>query len=233
MATAGSANQPANPFDKELPAAALRWSTTVDSKELDYGQIHTIIYRDIAMGNDYRKERIKLLTALATGVFALTVTFHKDLFGSTLTTTGLVFLLLGWAALIVSLVAGIFHFRAWEDFYLEHRAQGNAIWRHHTESDVSEKKASRIAFYESKATIQQLQQSYKKWNCMQSGGLVIGLILIAIYVAITGFAVVSARSTTSAASAATAAPATAAPATGSAPAADPPGSKKGAPPKQD
>jgi hypothetical protein len=51
---------------------------------MNYGQVHEMIHRDIAVGNDYRKERIKLLATLATGVFALTVTFHKDLFGGTL-----------------------------------------------------------------------------------------------------------------------------------------------------
>ena len=77
----------------------------VDGQVLTYAQVHELMHRDISIGNEYRKERIKLLTTLATGVFALTVTFHKDLFHSTLTPEGLSLLLLGWAALIVSLLA--------------------------------------------------------------------------------------------------------------------------------
>jgi hypothetical protein len=193
MTVASPGNEVRDPFDRPLPAAADTWAVTANGKELNYGQVHDMIHRDIAVGNDYRKERIKLLTALATGVFALTVTFHKDLFGATLTRTGLWFILLGWAALILSLLAGIFHFRTWEDFYLEHRAQGNAVWRHRTASNEAEKKAARIAFHRSKANIDDLQKSYKKWNRVQSGGLIIGLVLIGIYVAITGFAVSSER----------------------------------------
>jgi hypothetical protein len=180
-----------NPYDRAFPAGAATWSVKVNEKDLNYGQMHDMIHRDIAVGNDYRKERIKLLTTLATGVFALTVTFHKDLFGATLTPTGLWLLLLGWTALILSLLAGIVHFRKWEDFYLEHRAQGNAIWRHHIAPDEPGKREARIAFHRSKEKISSLQKSYKKWNHIQSGGLIVGLAFIATYVAITGFVVSS------------------------------------------
>ena len=180
----------------ELPVGVTTWSVVVDGKDLNYGQIHELIHRDIAVGNEYRKERIKLLTALATGVFALTVTFHKDLFGATLTRVGLWLMLFGWAALILSLLAGLVHFRKWEDFYLEHRAQGNAIWRHHVASvkpDQTGMKEARDAFHRSTTKINDLQSSYKKWNLIQSGGLIVGLAFIASYVAITGFEVVSER----------------------------------------
>jgi len=190
-------------YDRPLPAGVNRWSVVVDGKDLNYGQVHELIHRDIAVGNDYRKERIKLLTTLATGVFALTVTFHKNLFGVSLTRTGLWFILLGWAALIASLLAGLVHFRNWEDFYLEHRAQGNALWRHRVASDEPGKKEARIAFHRSSAKINDLQKSYKKWNLIQSGGLIVGLAFIAVYVAITGFDVVSERTKTSTPPAAT------------------------------
>jgi hypothetical protein len=186
-----------DPFDLPLPPVAKAWSVTVDQKDLNYGQVHEMIHRDIAMGNDYRKERIKLLTTLATGVFALTVTFHKDLFGTTLTLVGLSLLLAGWAMLIASLLAGIVHFRKWEDFYLEYRVQGNAVWRYRVATrDVNhvnndEEKKARKDFHRADARIKELQKSYKKWNRIQSFGLVGGLVFIAIYVVVTGYDVVS------------------------------------------
>jgi hypothetical protein len=38
-----------------------------------------MIHRDISIGNDYRKERVKHVTTLAAGIFAITVAFHKDM----------------------------------------------------------------------------------------------------------------------------------------------------------
>jgi hypothetical protein len=158
----------------------------VNGKDLNYGQIHDMMHRDSSIGNDYRKERIKLQTTLATGVFAVTAIFNRELFGLTLTRTGLWLLLLGWASLIISLLAGIVHFKKWEDFYLAHRAQGNALWRYHAAGAAAdERKQARIAFHRAGEKIEYLQESYKKWNHIQSGGLIIGLVLIA-YVVITG-----------------------------------------------
>ena len=181
---------PPDPYDQPLPAGYSTWAITVGTnKELNYGQMHDLIHRDIAIGNDYRKERIKLLITLATGVFALTVTFHKDLFGSVLTDTGLYLVLGGWAMMIVSLWAGIAHFRQWEDFYLEHRARGNALWRYHvasTAANTSEERQARIAFHKAGKRIADLQKSYKKWGSIQSNSLVAGMVLIAFYAFFTG-----------------------------------------------
>ncbi len=181
---------PPDPHDQPLPAAASTWMITLgNNKELNYGQMHDIIHRDIAIGNDYRKERIKLLITLATGVFALTVTFHKDLFGSVLTQVGLCLVLGGWAMMIISLGAGIVHFRQWEDFYLEHRARGNALWRYYVASiaaDVDQQREARIAFHKAGKRIADFQESYKKWNFIQSASLVAGMVLIALYAAVTG-----------------------------------------------
>lgn len=179
-----------DPYDRPLPAAVSTWAIAIGNcKELNYGQMHDLIHRDIAIGNDYRKERIKLLITLATGVFALSVTFHKDLFGSVLTSTGLSLVLFGWAAMIVSLGAGIVHFRKWEDFYLEHRVRGNAVWRYYVataSSDASEELKARIAFHKSRERINDLQKSYAKWNFIQSTSLVVGMVSIALYAAVSG-----------------------------------------------
>jgi hypothetical protein len=175
----------------DLPAQAKAWAIVVDGKDLNYGQVHDMIHRDIALGNDYRKERIKLLTALATGVFALTVTFHKDLFGSaTLTSSGLALMLLGWLMLLLSLLAGILHFRKWEDYYLEHRAVGNAVWQYRTAVE-SDKPSAVAKFNQAQRNIRELQQSYRKWNIIQSAGLLAGLALIAAYVVSSGLTVIS------------------------------------------
>jgi hypothetical protein len=191
MTGASPGNAVHDPYDRALPVGVVIWSVDVNGKDLNYGQVHEMIHRDIAAGNEYRKERIKLLTTLATGVFALTVTFHKDLFGATLTRTGLWLMLLGWLALIVSLLAGILHFHKWEDFYLEYGTQGSALWRYRTASDDVGRKAGQRAFNRSSHKINDLQRSYKKWNLIQSGGLIFGLALIATYVVITGFSVSS------------------------------------------
>ena len=152
---------PTNPGpdpNRELPAGVKKWAVAVDGQVLTYAQVHELMHRDISIGNEYRKERIKLLTTLATGVFALTVTFHKDLFHSTLTPEGLSLLLLGWAALIVSLLAGIYHFRKWEDFYLEHRAQGNALWRYRIATEVADQTKARSDFNLSADKMQAIQE---------------------------------------------------------------------------
>jgi hypothetical protein len=176
---------------RTLPKTIETWSVKVDDRDLNYGDVHEMIHRDIAIGNDYRKERIKLLITLATGVFALTVTFHKDLFGEALTPVGLLLMLSGWGALIVSLLAGILHFRNWEDFYLEHRAQGNALWRYRVVDADDAKRIACAEFFRAANKIQKLQTSYRKWNFIQSAGLLIGLALIAGYVGVAGYQIVS------------------------------------------
>jgi hypothetical protein len=187
-----SAAQAASPVaqDRKLPKSAETWSVEVDNKELNYGQVHEMIHRDIAIGNDYRKERLKLLTALATGVFALTVTFHKDLFGETLTQLGLWLMLSGWVMLIVSLLAGILHFQKWEDFYLEHRVLGTALWRYWVATG-DDKKHACDDFFRAEDKIKKLRKSYRKWNFIQSAGLLLGLAFIAVYVGVAGHQVVS------------------------------------------
>jgi hypothetical protein len=170
-----------------------KWAIKVDGVDLTYGNIHELIHRDIVLGNDYRKERIKLLITLATGVFALTVTFHKDLLHEHLTRLDLILVLLGWVALLISLAAGILHFGAWENYYLEFRAQGNALWRWRVATDADSQKNALKAFNRAGQKIQGYQVSYRKWNFLQSAGLVVGLALIGLYVASGGLSITSGR----------------------------------------
>lgn len=163
----------------------------VDGETINYGQIHSMIHRDISVGNDYRKERIKHLMTLATGVFAVTVTFHKDVFGSSLTPVGLCLMVSSWGALIVSLFTGIIHLQKWEDFYLEHRALGNGLWQYRIATGEEQKRDARIAFNRARKKITKLQRSYKGWNVIQWLTLLSGLAFIATYIAFTGTAVLS------------------------------------------
>jgi hypothetical protein len=178
-------------LEEPLKPEVEKWAIKVDGVDLTYGNVHELIHRDIALGNDYRKERIKLLITLATGVFALTVTFHKDLLHQHLTRLDFVLVLLGWAALLVSLAAGILHFHAWENYYLEFRAQGNALWRWRVATDADGQKTALKAFNGARQKIQGYQDSYRKWNFLQSAALVVGLALIGLYVASEGLRITS------------------------------------------
>lgn len=174
---------PVPPDTTPLRPNVLKWVVSLpDNQTMTYGDVHDMIHRDVAIGNDYRKERIKLLTALATGVFALTVTFHKDLFAAKVTNAGLIWLLAGWSLLLVSLLAGIEHFRKWEDFYLQHRASGIAVWRYRTAADDAGRAAATVAFNASEQKIDNLRKSYQRWNRLQSFGLLAGLACVGVYV---------------------------------------------------
>ena len=82
---------------------------------------HTIEQRqqDIQFGNSFRLEYIKHLISLSTGVFVFTVTFMKDFLGKASATATLKpALILGWLALVVSIIAGIYHMRYWAWFFI-------------------------------------------------------------------------------------------------------------------
>jgi hypothetical protein len=74
---------------------------------------------DIGLGNTYRLEYIKHLVSIATGVFVFSVTFMKDLVGRSTSDAHLkAALLIGWIALIASIVAGVLHMRIWGQYYM-------------------------------------------------------------------------------------------------------------------
>ena len=144
-----------------------------------------MVHRDISIGNDYRKERVKHVTTLAAGVFAITVTFHKDMFGGHVTVGALIFLVLGWLMLVGSLLSGIFHFQAWENYYLAFRDVGNSLWKYRVETDAAAKNQARAAFVAARDRVQGLQTRYRRWNCFQTWGLIFGLIFIVGYVVLS------------------------------------------------
>lgn len=80
------------------------------------------IQTDVDFANRYRLEYVKHMMSIAAGVFALSVTFMKDLVGETETKASAL-LPLSWALLIVSLSAGVGHMKAWDRFYIAYRKE--------------------------------------------------------------------------------------------------------------
>ena len=89
---------------------------------------------DIGLGNTYRIEYIKHLMSISVGVFVFSVTFMKDIIGAPSANAELkVALIVGWAALAISTVAGIFHMKLWALFYiswgLHYQEESAKRWR--------------------------------------------------------------------------------------------------------
>jgi len=146
------------------------------------------MHRDISLGNDFRKERIKLLITLATGVFALMVTFHKDLFSGHATPESLSALLVGFVLLLLSILFGIRHFQSWEDYYLAHRGLSTGVWRYHTAGgNHAVEDAAIVEFNQARARIAAAQTAYRHYDRLQSGLLIAGLLMIVLYVALEAF----------------------------------------------
>ncbi len=89
---------------------------------------------DIGLGNNYRIEYIKHLMSIAAGAFVFSVTFTKDILGSSPISAAMkAALLAGWAALAISTIAGIFHMRLWAQYYiswgLDYEKKSAKEWR--------------------------------------------------------------------------------------------------------
>lgn len=179
-----------NPSD--LPWHVQRWSVEVDGKDLNYGDVHGMIHRDISIGNGYRTERIKLLLTLATAMFGFTVTFHKDLLGGQFTPQGLWLVLFGWGALLVSMSAGIVHLRKWEDYYLQFSRIGAAVWRHRAAPDEPARMRAKEDFEAANEKLKGYQNDYKRADRFQTGFLLAGMGLLALQIVISGFQSLSA-----------------------------------------
>ena len=75
------------------------------------------IQRDVAFGNTFRLEKLKTILAISTALLAFTVSFRPKL-----TVVHVQWaLIVGWAGLSVTLLAGIATMQAWEEFYLSYR----------------------------------------------------------------------------------------------------------------
>ena len=91
--------------------------------------------RDIEFSNSYRMEYIKHLLTMAAGIVAFTVTFMKDYINKPSTQLKYqILLVLGWSALILSLLAGIVHIRCWTSFFTswgarDHISDSARSWR--------------------------------------------------------------------------------------------------------
>jgi hypothetical protein len=170
-----------------LPMDKKTWvGTDANGQEVNYGDLHELMHRDMATGNEYRKERIKHLITLATGVFALTVTFHKDLFEGGDTADALVIMFAGWTFLLLSLLTGIFHFRAWEDYYLSYRKDGNALWSYFAPIASNKPNAEISAASEMAAVKSERDKKrFRLWDRCQTWFLVIGLACTGIYVGLS------------------------------------------------
>jgi hypothetical protein len=78
------------------------------------------VHRDVVLANNYRLEFIKHCMSLAAAVFVFTVAFMKDIIGTTPAVDKWL-VGVGWGAMILSLVAGLGHFHAWDRFYISYR----------------------------------------------------------------------------------------------------------------
>lgn len=79
------------------------------------------IHRDVDFANRYRLEYIKHLMSIAAGIFVVSIAFIKDFVGDYKTAIFKIPLIIGWAFLILSIAAGIFHMKCWDRFYISYR----------------------------------------------------------------------------------------------------------------
>ena len=171
-----------------IPVHVETWAIKVPKDEqadvlLTYGNLHEIMHRDISIGNEFRKERIKHLITLATAIFALTVTFHSEILGGKQTDASLQMLWLGWLLLLGSLISGIFHWKKWEDFYLGHRNTGKALWEYHvySQADNQARKANaQKDWHKAVRSIQDHQNGHRILDPIQTGFLVLGMAFLAL-----------------------------------------------------
>ncbi len=81
---------------------------------------HTLAQRqkDIEFSNLYRIEYIKHLITISSGMFVFTIAFMNDLINKPFEcVTYKEVLIIGWLALVVSIIAGIYHMRHWAWYF--------------------------------------------------------------------------------------------------------------------
>ena len=75
------------------------------------------LHKDIEFANTYRLELIKTMLAIATALLAFTVSFRPRLTHVACESA----MVLGWAGLAISLIAGLATMYGWERFYISYR----------------------------------------------------------------------------------------------------------------
>lgn len=90
--------------------------------------------RDIEFSNKFRSESIKHLISVASGVFVFTVAFTKDMVQVKLSEAhGVVLMKIGWVALVISIVGGVWNLRYWAWFFSSwgraHSPEDEKEWR--------------------------------------------------------------------------------------------------------
>ena len=120
------------------------------------------IHQDVDFANRYRIEYIKHLMSLSGGIFVISI----GLLGNNLASHGFEqfreWIVVGWMALIFSMIGGIFHMRVWDKFYMSFRKPHD--------HGVEKRKV--------------LRQRRRFAEAIQIGCFMIGVVLIFAFVAI-------------------------------------------------
>jgi cell division protein FtsW (lipid II flippase) len=119
-------------------------------------------HKNIAIGNRFRLEAVKHMISLGVGAIVFTVTFRKDFQGIS-DESWLILIGLGWIALLVSVCGGVVQLKWWEKFYLSYRKDFKGKGAEGTAQRDRYLTVLRISFF------------------FQSAGLVLGLLLLALY----------------------------------------------------
>jgi hypothetical protein len=112
-------DQPA-PKTPEMPAPALKESLASVDAPTPYVRTLADIHRDVEFAQTYRLEFIKHTMSIAAGVFVFTITFRKDIIGAAQPEWKLL-LIIGWFAMIVSLLGGLGHLVGWDRYFITFR----------------------------------------------------------------------------------------------------------------
>ena len=98
-----------------MPSGTESPKTIIEKRQRTLAEAHL----DISIGDSYRIEYIKHLLSIASGIFVFSVTFMKEIIGTNPTNAQLkIALVIGWVALVLSIVGGIAQMRLWSAFYI-------------------------------------------------------------------------------------------------------------------
>lgn len=121
------------------------------------------LLKDIERANVYRLELIKIMLAMASGVLAFTVSFRPSIENP----AGIWLMSVGWIALALSIVGGVFMLWMWEKFYISYRDYDN---RGKKEDGKTYRKS--------------ITEWRRFWQFLQYLGLIVGVLSIGLFAAI-------------------------------------------------